>query len=80
MALVSGDPAAQLGAPEPGDATWVLVVEYGGDEPWMVHGGAKSSGKGNGNKAKSSSNAKSSNKGKGSNKGNPGRGRGRGPK
>ena len=56
------------------------VVEYGGDEPWMVHGGAKSSGKGNGNKAKSSSNAKSSNKGKGSNKGNPGRGRGRGPK
>jgi glycolate oxidase FAD binding subunit len=40
VALVSGDPAAQLGAPTPGDAAWLLVVEYGGEVPAVDLDGA----------------------------------------
>ncbi len=40
VALVSGDTAAQLGAPAPGDGAWVLVVEYAGEAPAVESDGA----------------------------------------
>lgn len=33
VALVTGEPAVQLGAPVAGDASWVLVVEFAGEGP-----------------------------------------------